>query len=73
MSDYGKIFIEIEDTKDKVWDAMMAVHNITPLEDDEHLQSATEHLDLAFSALCRELEKQEDLHGKEWDTAIGDY
>jgi len=73
MIDHLKIAAEVEAVKDKVWEAMLDVHNITPLEDDEHLEKAQEYLDLAFSALCREIEKQDELHGKDWDTPIGDY
>jgi len=73
MIDHLKIIGELEYTKDKVWDAMLDVHNISPQDDDENLEKAQEYLDWAFSALCREIEKHEELHGKDWDTPLGDY
>lgn len=68
----NKIIQEINAVKDVLWQAMMDVHSITPLDDDEHLEKAQEYIDLAYSALCREAEKQEAEHGKDWDTDIGD-
>ena len=73
MIDHLKVAAEIEEAKDALWDAMLPLNNITPLDDDEHLEKAQEYIDLAYYELCREIEKQEELHGKDWDTPIGDY
>jgi len=72
MIDHLKVLSEINEVKDVLWKVMMDVHSITPLDDDEHLEKAQEYIDLAYSALCREAEKQEAEHGKDWDTDIGD-
>ena len=73
MIDHLKVAAELSEAKDKVWGVLGDVHNVTPLEDDEHLEAAIEYLNWAFDALNREIEKQEELHGKDWDTPIGDY